>query len=126
MTDSTAHLQDFFKNTWARVSQPEFLYAGAMAISFVAACALLSIVVYIVVRLVRANDHNKINVSALSIPTLHKGGPAQKKTSSQFTPLYPVFKNEPLKVPKPKSPEEILSEHIINMVQPNRRQPIGV
>ena len=120
--ESKEHLKGFFKNTLDYLSQPEFLYGAMMAVSFVAACLLLLATVVLFARLIgsKRRNNNKIDVEQLNIPTLEAH---ERRQEIELRPI-PKRPEYPLKQYRPV--EEEISEHILNIVQPNRykRGPI--
>jgi hypothetical protein len=120
--ESKEHLKGFFKNTLDYLSQPEFLYGAMMAVSFIAACLLLLAAIVIFVRLIGSKkmNNNEIDVEQLNIPTL------EVPDKQQEIELKPVPKEPKYALKQYRPVEEEISEHILNIVQPNRikRGPI--
>lgn len=123
---SKEHMTGFFTNILDRITEPEFLYAAAMAAAFVASCAIIIAVAMILVRIMSlkrlktypSNNGNRVDIESLSVPTLQVPTPHPH----MVTILQPVPKlvELPAQVNHNNDIAEAITAQILNKPQPNR------
>lgn len=124
--ESREDLNGFWRHFYSRVAQPDFLYGTFMAIAFVCAFAILVGMGYLLARLYRIKMNAKqrrqdtITVSQLTIPTLNLPSNNKPTSTQQLQSA-----DSPKMVPRTRPIEELISEHILNLAQPNQARSGG-